>query len=228
MHAPASGEGAPAPSGTVRKQYLAIGGVPVLLRALRPFLDLAGVRSVVVALPAEDAAAPPPWLEDVDPRVRLVSGGATRQASVRAGLDALPADVDIIIVHDGARPLVTKAVIARCVAAAAEGVGAVAGWPVVDTIKQVEGRRVTATPDRSTLWHAQTPQAFPRDMLLNAYRGAAGEDERNAQTDDAGLVARQGGRVVMVEGSPRNIKVTRPDDVRIAEALLAAGDGSGT
>ena len=200
-----------------RKPFLELRDEPVLLHALRPFLSHPAVVAVRVALSPDDAADPPAWLRRLDPRVSSVSGGASRAASVQAALDAL-GDVDVVLVHDAARPLVTRAIIDRCIEAVANGNGAVAGWPASDTLKEVDTeRRVRATPDRTRIWHAQTPQAFPADLLRRAYAAWDGTDA----TDDATLVERVGGRVVMVEGSPTNLKVTRPEDVAIAEALLA-------
>ena len=209
--------------GGVKKAFLEIGGVPVLLLSLRPFLDRTDVVAVVVALAPDDVDDPPEWLRGVDPRVRLVAGGATRTDSVRAGLAALPDAVTVVVVHDGARPLVTREIIDRCVAEAVRGHGAVAGWPAVDTMKEVGGeRRVLRTPDRSRLWHAQTPQAFPRRMILEAYdSGDAGTDA----TDDASLAESIGGTIVMVEGHPWNMKVTRPQDVGIVELIFQMRSG---
>lgn len=205
--------------GGLRKQYLELAGRPVLLRALEPFLEHPAVLSVAVALPPEDLEDPPSWLDALRPRVVLVPGGATRRDSVAAALDALPEEAEILVVHDGARPLVTREVIEACVRTAAEGVGAVAGLPARDTIKEAdEDGRVVRTPDRSRLWHAQTPQAFPRDVLLQAYREGAGEDA--PVTDDAALVERLGVEVRIVPGSPENLKVTRPEDMEVAEVLL--------
>jgi 2-C-methyl-D-erythritol 4-phosphate cytidylyltransferase len=202
-----------------KKPFLELRGEPVLAHALRPFLSHPAVVAVRVALSPDDAADPPHWLLALDRRVTVVPGGATRAHSVKAALDAL-GDVDVVLVHDAARPLVTEAIITRCIDAVSNGDGAVAGWPASDTLKQVDGdRRVVATPDRSKLWHAQTPQAFPAALLRRAYAAWDGADA----TDDATLVERVGGRVVMVEGSPTNLKVTRPEDVAVAEALLAMG-----
>ena len=200
-----------------RKPFLALRGEPLLLHALRPFLVHPAVTAVCVALSADDAADPPAWLRDLDPRLGLVTGGDSRAASARAGLAALP-DVDVVLVHDAARPLVTGAMLDRCIAAAALGQGAVAGWPATDTLKEVDIEcRVVGTPDRGRIWHAQTPQAFPADLLRRAYAAWDGSEA----TDDATLVERVGGTVVVVEGSPMNLKVTRPEDVVVAEALMA-------
>ncbi len=203
--------------GGVKKTFLELRGVPVLLHALRPFLARGDVVSVVVALAPEDAAEPPDWLAGADPRLHLVSGGATRSDSVRAGLAALPASVGVVLIHDGARPLVTGTVIDQCVAEARGGRGAVAGFPAVDTMKEVDDRHcIVRTPDRSRLWHAQTPQAFPRWMADEAYALQAGD----LATDDASLVEGAGHPVIMVEAGPWNLKVTRPEDVAIADLIL--------
>jgi 2-C-methyl-D-erythritol 4-phosphate cytidylyltransferase len=204
--------------GGVRKAFLELAGRPVLEHALRPFLEEARVVAVVVALAPEQAADPPAWITALDPRVSVVAGGATRTQSVRAAIAALPADVDVIAVHDAARPLVTTDVITRCIDAAAEGVGAVAGCPAVDTMKVVDGSAtVLDTPDRATLWHAHTPQVFPADVLRAAY--ATGEEG----TDDAALVERHAPslKVRLVDDGGSNLKVTRPLDAGLAEAILA-------
>jgi 2-C-methyl-D-erythritol 4-phosphate cytidylyltransferase len=203
--------------GDRRKQYLELAGEPILLRSLRVFLDHPDFHWIVVALPAEDMASPPLFLPQ---GVTVVAGGATRGDSVRFGLDAVPDSAAVVLVHDAARPLVTRAVVDRVLAAAATGVGAVAAVPVADTLKRVDQEgRVVETVERSNLWQAQTPQGFPRDMIVDAYRRAG--EQGVTGTDDAGLVERYGGRVVVVAGDPGNLKVTRPEDLEMAETLLA-------
>lgn len=204
--------------GGVRKAFLDLSGEPVLLHAVRPFLAESRVVHVVVALAREDANDPPEWLRDHDPRVSVVAGGATRTQSVRAALAALPSDLDVIAVHDAARPLVSPDVVSSCIELALAGFGAVAGCPAVDTMKHVDpDGSVLDTPDRSRLWHAQTPQVFPARVLRAAYADPAAEG-----TDDAALVERTHPSVVvrMVDAGPSNLKVTRPVDVLIAEAVL--------
>lgn len=202
--------------GAVRKQYLAIGGEPVLLRAVRPFLDHPRIASVVVVLPPDDVADPPRWLADLP--VRIVPGGAERGDSAFNGLRAVDGDVDRVLIHDGARPFVTREVIDRVLDA--DG-GAIAAVPVTDTIQQVDADGIIrATPDRSALWQAQTPQGFPRAAVLDAYRRAH-EDGATA-TDDAAVYARYAGPVRVVMGDHGNLKVTRPEDLPIAEAIARA------
>jgi 2-C-methyl-D-erythritol 4-phosphate cytidylyltransferase len=213
---PAGGAGSR--MGGVRKPLLELDGEPLLARCLRPFLERRDVLCVVVALPQELHDAPPPWLTR-DPRITTVPGGAERSDSVRNALAAVPADADIVLVHDAARPLVSAVVIERCVAAAVDGRSAIAAMPVVDTIKEVdEGGRIVATPDRRRLWAAQTPQAFPAVVLREAHARAAAE--RVSATDDAALVARYGGTVIVVEGASENLKITTPADVALAQTLL--------
>lgn len=217
---PAAGSGRR--MGGVRKAFLELDGEPILLRALRPFLDDGRVVRIAVALAPADAADPPSWLTGVDPRVAVVAGGATRGASVAHCLGALPDDVRVIAVHDAARPLVGADVIRRCIDVAASGVGAVAGCPAVDTMKVVdEGAFIRSTPDRSTLWHAHTPQVFPAEALRLAY-----ERGDPSATDDASLVERQGLRVRMIDDGGLNPKITRPGDVAVGEAILRARVGT--
>lgn len=214
---PAGGEGHRMGSHGPRKQYLELAGEPILLRSLRVFLEHPAFQWIVVALPADDMASPPLFLPQ---GVTVVAGGATRGDSVRFGLDAVPESAEIILVHDAARPLVTRQTVDRVLAVAATGVGAVAAVPVADTLKRVDGaHRVLETVDRASLWQAQTPQGFPRRMVVDAYRRAA--EEVVTATDDAALVERYGGQVVVVAGDPRNLKVTRPQDLELAETFLA-------
>jgi len=210
--------------GGLRKPFLELVGEPVLVHALRPFLVQTSVVAVVVALAQEDAASPPEWLTGLDGRISVVAGGETRTESVGRAMAALPADVDVIAVHDAARPLVTAGVVAECIAVAAAGRGAVAGCPAVDTMKEVDGDGyIVATADRSRLWRAHTPQVFPASLLREAYETAG-----STATDDAALVERVGGEILMVDAGAWNLKVTRPGDVPVAEALLRMrreGDG---
>ncbi len=210
--------------GGVRKPFLELGGEPMLLHSLRPFLKHPMVTSVAVALGEEDLRDPPSWLRNQDPRVTLVPGGANRGDSVRAALEALPRSVDLVAIHDAARPLVNEAILDACIQAVGSNRGAVAGWPAVDTLKMVGAEnRISRTLARAEVWHAHTPQVFPRDLILRAYRAAAADGV--GDTDDAALVERIGGTVVMVAGSPWNLKVTRPEDLALAEFLLGRGAG---
>jgi 2-C-methyl-D-erythritol 4-phosphate cytidylyltransferase len=215
----AAGAGVRAGPG-VPKQFRSIGGVPMLLRALRPFLDRPDVSRVVVTLPPGVAERPPGWLEEVlGDRVTAVTGGETRADSVKAGLSLLggppPA---VILVHDAARPFVADATIGAVIDRARSGVGAVAAIPIGDTVKDVEDDgRVARTVARGRLWRAQTPQGFPGPMLAAAY--ARWPAAAPAPTDDAEVVEQAGFPVEVVAGSTLNLKVTTEDDWRAAEAL---------
>jgi 2-C-methyl-D-erythritol 4-phosphate cytidylyltransferase len=216
---PAGGSGLRMGGDGVRKQYSELAGEPVLLRAIRPFLEHPDVEWVIVALPADDVAHPPFSLPS---GVSVVPGGARRGDSVLNGLRAVPDVAEIVLIHDAARPLVTPAVLERVLDAIDWDTGAIAAIPVADTLKRVdEAGTIAATVDRGALWRAQTPQGFPRAMVVEAYeRGAS---DGIVATDDAALVEHYGGRVVVVEGDPRNLKITRPEDLRLAEHLMAEG-----
>lgn len=215
---PAAGRGERAGSGEL-KQFRPIGGVPMLLRTIRPFAQHPRVRQIVVALPPAQAARPPAWLGDlVAERLRLVAGGATRADSVAAALAVLDPACRLVLVHDAARPFVDPETISAVIDVAQSGVGAVAAIRVSDTLKRVAGTDdlVEETVDRRTLWRAQTPQGFPRAVLEAAYAA------RNAlpdPTDDAQLVERLGHPIQVVPDRTINIKVTSPDDFALAEAL---------
>jgi 2-C-methyl-D-erythritol 4-phosphate cytidylyltransferase len=184
-----------------RKQYLALGEARVLDWSLRA---AARVDGVVLVVPADVVGAPEPGADVV------VAGGATRSASVRAGLAAVPADASVIVVHDAARPVPVPAVWDRVLAAVAAGAdAAVPAIPVRDTLRELGG----GTVDRSRFVAVQTPQAFRADALRAAHRG----DPEG--TDDASLVEAGGGRVVIVDGDPTNIKITTPVDLALAELL---------
>jgi 2-C-methyl-D-erythritol 4-phosphate cytidylyltransferase len=206
------------------KQYLPVAGVPLLLRALRPFTSHPDVSHVVVVLSPADAERPPEFLDTLrGESMTIVAGGRERADSVAAGLQALPAGCAIVLVHDGARPFVDRGVIDAVIGHARAGEGAVAAVPVSDTIKEVEGPDpllVRRTVPREGLWRAQTPQGFPRALLERAYAQAGAA--ASAATDDASLVEACGGSVRVVPDSPRNLKITTRDDLAVAEALAGA------
>jgi 2-C-methyl-D-erythritol 4-phosphate cytidylyltransferase len=212
--------------GGVRKALRPLAGHPLVWHAVRSLLDSGWVERVVVAAAADDVTSMAEMLDD--PRVNFVVGGTTRQQSVALALAAID-EARIVVVHDAARPLVPARVVRDVVAAVNEqGATAVDGAiPVLelhDTVKRVDADGlVQETPDRSALRAVQTPQAFRADSLRAAHARAAGtaEDETLAATDDAALVEAWGGRVVIVEGSEDAIKVTRPFDLMVAEAILA-------
>ncbi len=201
------------------KQFRWVAGKPALLHSVQAFMARPDVAIVVVVLPKAYAADPPPWLFQCDVDRLLVStGGRERHDSVINGLEDLPEDVVIAVVHDAARPLVTDATIDRVIAEARKGHGAIAALPVVDTLKQVDADgRIVRTVDRTGLWRAQTPQAFPRELLERAH--IAAREARVGATDDAFLLERLGLPVVVVRGSERGLKITEEADFARADAL---------
>jgi 2-C-methyl-D-erythritol 4-phosphate cytidylyltransferase len=207
--------------GDVPKQFLSIGGVPLLLRAVRPFVSHPEVAQVAVVLAPRDAEQPPEFLAPLrGEALTVVAGGRERADSVAAGLRALDPKCGIVLVHDGARPFVERGVIDAVIGYARAGEGAVAAVPVSDTIKEAVGPDPTLvgrTVPRAGLWRAQTPQGFPRRLLEQAY-AQAGAAASNA-TDDAALVEACGGMVRLVPDSARNLKITTRDDLALAEAL---------
>lgn len=207
--------------GRAAKQYLPVAGVPLVLRAVRPFAAHPEVAQVVLVLPPADAASPPGFLAPLQsPALTLAPGGAERADSVAAGLAALRAECQVVLVHDGARPFPAREVIDAVIAYARAGEGAIAALPVTDTIKAAaaeEPDRVASTVPRDRLWRAQTPQGFPRALLERAY-ARAGPGASGA-TDEAALVEACGGTVRLVPDTVRNLKVTTPDDLAMAERL---------
>lgn len=206
--------------GPVPKQFLSLGGQPVLLHAIRPFASHPEVGCVVVVLPEPEAGNPPDWLASIaGESLRVVAGGATRKESVANGIAALGDDIAIALIHDGARPFPPCEAIDGGIAAAREGHGAVPALPVSDTIKRADqfGRVLTTVP-REGLWRAQTPQAFPIALLRRAHQCALPDGV--AATDDAMLVELAGGCVDLLPGDPRNLKITTALDLELAEWVL--------
>jgi len=213
------GAGAGRRMGGVPKALMPIAGRPMLAWTLRPLLAERRVTAIAIALDPALAATPPDWLAGLDPRITIVAGGRERGDSVRAAIDALPADIDVIVVHDAARPLVTGELISRMIDHAAGGHSVVAATTVIDTVHEVDAEgRIVRTPERAGLRAAQTPQAFPAAVFREACRRA--EREGIAATDDAALVAAAGEPVHVIEGERTNIKLTLASDVIAAEALL--------
>lgn len=206
--------------GTELKQFRWVAGKPMLLHSVQRFMERADVAMVVCVLPKSHAGDPPPWLFQCDIERLLVSvGGRERGDSVLNGLEDLPPEVRIVLVHDAARPMVDSDTIERVVAKAREGAGAVPALPATDTIKEVdESGAIVRTPERARLVHAQTPQGFPRAMIEEAYLRAKADHVR--ATDDAALCERIGARVVIVEGSATGMKITTDEDFARADALV--------
>ena len=203
------------------KQFLLLAGTPVLIHTLKVFEECESIHEVIVVLPAEESAgflslAGKHGLRKV---ARVVPGGVTRADSVKRGLQAIrAATAEIVAVHDGVRPFVTIEEIEQTIEAAQRDGAALLTAPVTDTIKVVTNETIVKTLERNSLRRALTPQCFRYDLLRRAYEQVDVTDP--SLTDDSLLVERLGCRVTAVEGSPRNIKITTPNDLRVAEALL--------
>ena len=220
---PAAGRGLRM-GGSVPKQYLSIGGEPLIVQSLRILQAAPVVGQIILAVPSADIEY---CQHEIVLRHRftkvtkVVAGGAERQDSVRHALAQVPSETDIVLIHDAVRPFVTQRMIEEVVAASWKEGAAIIALPMRDTVKQVRmDRIIERTVDRTPLWLAQTPQAFRRDWIETAHRNAHAEGVR--ATDDAFLVEWLGYSVAVVEGSGENIKVTRPEDLVIGEAILAS------
>jgi 2-C-methyl-D-erythritol 4-phosphate cytidylyltransferase len=214
--------------GTIPKQYRTVAGVPIVLRALRPFTSHPDVSQVILVLPPADAVQPPTFLSGLmgsrrEAAFSVVAGGEHRSDSVRAGLAILSDVCTVVLIHDGARPFVERDVIDAVIGYARQGEGAVAAIPLSDTLKEASRRepsRVLRTRPRARLWRAQTPQGFPRSVLEQAYRRAARLGRR--ATDDAALVEALGLPVRLVPDTARNLKITTAEDLELAELLAGS------
>lgn len=204
------------------KQFLLLAGTPVIIHTLKVFEQCENIHEVIVVLPAAESAGFLSLATKFGLRkiTRVVPGGMTRADSVKRGLLAIrAATAEIVAVHDGVRPFVTVDEIEATVAAAQSDGAAILVAPVTDTIKQVNDRRVEKTLDRGGLRRALTPQCFRYELLCDAYKVA---DVNNPLlTDESALVEQLGHPISVIEGSPRNIKITTAEDLAIAEAILA-------
>ena len=207
------------------KQYLELGGRPILARTLARLAAHPGIDALHVIVPAEECS----YCRDevIAPLARdkvrsVIAGGAERQDSVRNGLDGCgAADDDLILIHDGVRPFFPAEQIPELIAAAAIDGAALLAIPAQDTVKEVRDGRVVRTLERGRLWQAQTPQAFRAAVIREAHRRALAAGF--AGTDDASLVEWCGWPVAVVPGSPFNFKLTTPADLALARALLVTG-----
>lgn len=213
--------------GPIPKAYLPLLGKPLVLHSaerLARAVDLRAGNQLIVVVHRDDRSSHlQPILAALRALgdVRFAEGGDSRQESMQNGLAIADADADLILVHDAARALFPITAAQECVAAAGASGAALLAVPVPDTLKRVRDEHVLGTVDRTNLWHAQTPQVIRRDLLLRAFAHAKATGF--AGTDDVSLVEHLGERVAVVMGSATNLKVTRPEDLPLATALLAAG-----
>lgn len=217
---PAAGQGRRMMAG-MNKVFMELAGMPILIRTLLKFSKCEEIDALVVVV-AEDEVT---FIKTVLGRVsglkpyKVVTGGSERQYSVRNGLAAVDPSTEIVLVHDAARPLISNETILKTIAAARTYGGAVAGVPAKNTIKVCDSEGlVQSTPDRNFLWEVQTPQGFRLNVLVEAHQQA--EHDNFLGTDEASLVERLGAPVKIVESDYRNIKITTPEDILIAEALI--------
>ena len=210
--------------GQISKQYLPLGGVPVLVHSLRVLEAVPAIAHIVLAVPEADRE----YCRDeivnryqITKVTKIVAGGERRQDSVRHGLQEVGDDVKVVLVHDAVRPLITTDLVERVIAQATSIGAAIAAIPMRDTVKRVGTEAmIKETVDRGDLWLAQTPQAFFTSALREAHRKAHLQGFH--ATDDAQLMEWMGVPVAVVDGSEENIKITRPRDLAIGEAILAA------
>lgn len=214
------------------KQFTELGGTPILIHTLRQFAAVDAVSEIWIALRDSEIAGFRARLEkeakdELSTKVELVVGGEHRQQSVESALNAIAgSDDDIVVVHDAVRPFVTGEIIQEVIEAAGKYGAAIAGLPAVDTVKQVErtaeGALIKATIPRAGIVLAQTPQGFRYSVIKKAFDDASADGFLG--TDEASLVERSGHDVAVVMGSPRNIKITTPADMELAEFYLKSAD----
>lgn len=211
---------------SINKQYLQLGDVPIVARTISIFEQAPFIDGIFLVIPEEEI---PYCREHVVEAcgfrkvLEIIPGGKERQNSVMNGLNALQRLAqkdDVVLIHDGVRPFITQSLLQESIAVALSNDGALVAVPVKDTIKTVRDGIVVDTPSRAALWQAQTPQAFRFNIIHTAHLSA--EREGFVGTDDASLVERQGGAVRVVRGDYRNIKITTPEDLVLAEAFLAS------
>ncbi len=218
---PSAGQGTRM-GGSTRKQYLSLGGVPLLAITLQVLQQISSIREIILSVPQDDIDECRRNIVEafaLGKVTQIVSGGIRRQDSVRNGLLAISHPPDLVLIHDGVRPFIQGEIVERCIGCAQQTGAAVVAMPIHDTVKRVDEQHVILeTLNREELWQIQTPQVFRYDSLFAAHQRA--QQERWEATDDAALIERAGHPVSVVEGSCFNIKITRPDDLIVGEAIL--------
>jgi 2-C-methyl-D-erythritol 4-phosphate cytidylyltransferase len=218
---PAAGSGSRM-GARIPKPFIKLKGISILEHTIRAFAGTNNVHEIIVATSVE-------WKEEVETILskfqeevkilRVAQGGKERQDSIHNALQSMSEEIDIVAVHDAVRPFISEELIQKCCREALKVGGAIVAVPAKDTIKKIDdSQSITETPDRSNLWQAQTPQIFRKQLLLDAYKSAI--ESGFMGTDDASLVERIGGDVKVVEGDRRNLKITYPIDLKVAELIL--------
>ena len=197
---------------TTPKAFIPLRSKPLCQYSLDAFLSYPKITDIVLVIPEEKLSS------FSDPKFKVVAGGASRQESVFKGLSALECDTAWVFVHDAARPLLTADLLDRLWESAKNGKNCIAAWPISDTVKLAQNTTIAKTLDRQNLWGAQTPQVFLTSVLKDAY--AKAKKDNFTGTDEASLVERLGASVELVVGDPWNLKITTPQDLKLAELIL--------
>jgi len=207
---------------SIPKQFIGVAGKPLIVHTIEKFNNLESVNEIIVVVPEKDAGGTEQLIKEwnLNKVTAVVHGGAERFFSVKNGISSVSGNADIILIHDGVRPLVTTDDILGVIDKTAETGAAILALPVTDTIKRVEHGKIVNTMNRSIMWRAQTPQGFRTDIIKEAYETAAGKGI--TATDDSQLAEAAGVCVSVVRGSGPNIKVTNPDDIPVVSFLISA------
>jgi 2-C-methyl-D-erythritol 4-phosphate cytidylyltransferase len=213
----------------IKKPYLDIKGQPLLSYVLKVLNSVSAIENIIVPVsPGEEALCEKEVLKglSLDKEVKIISGGATRQESVKKALDFVPESSDLVLIHDGVRPFISAQMIERSLNETSKKLATTFGVPVKDTVTVVSGddRRILKTLERSSLYLIQTPQTFDREIIIDAHIKAYNDGFEG--TDDASLVERMGVPVMVIPGSYDNIKITTQDDLIFAEAILSKQQGA--
>ena len=202
-----------------QKQFKLLGGMPLYQHSLRIFMTSKKINEIILVVPNDNRYAISKDIDDSDQSiVKVVAGGATRRHSVKYGVEASSSGTDLVVIHDAARPFVNREILKSVITACAKSDGAIAAIPAVDTVKYSENGIVEKTLDRNCVWLAQTPQAFNRGKLLNAYRNY--DLSNTVITDESSIMEGMGYNISIVLGSQSNFKVTTKHDWKHAEGLL--------
>jgi 2-C-methyl-D-erythritol 4-phosphate cytidylyltransferase len=204
----------------IPKQFLILQNKPIIIHTLEKFAGCSEIKQINLVVPQAEIATTTQLIKkwDFTKPIEVIAGGKTRQHSVWQGLSQLPDNTDIVMVHDGVRPFISKKIINECIEETRNWGAVITALPVSDTIKEVTDNRVHTTLDRSKLWRVQTPQSFLRDLLIEAYQKAW--ESNIIATDDSTLVEKLGHTVRVIKGDEKNIKITSPEDLKIAEKFM--------
>jgi len=212
----------------VAKQYILLCGKPVILYSLEIFDSIDAIDGIILVVAASDVSYVCESLlaeHTLKKKVSVVIGGFNRQQSVLNGLNSIPHDAELVVIHDGARPLITEQIVSNCIDEAVNHGAVAVGVPVKDTIKIVDSQNfISSTPMRDELWIVQTPQIFRYETIFAAHKKAL--EDGFIGTDDSILAERAGVRVKMIQGSYRNIKITTSEDLILAQELIKFSGGS--